>query len=45
MVDLSKTENGSVDPSDASELNLKVADETDNDQQVHASYTVQTSEY
>jgi len=39
MVDLSKTDNGPVDPSDVSDLKLKVADETDNDLQTHASYT------
>ena len=39
MVDLSKTENGSFDRSNASDLKLEVADETDNDQRTHGSYT------
>jgi DNA gyrase subunit B len=39
MVDLSKTENGPVDRSNASDLKLEVADETDNDQRTRGSYT------
>ena len=39
MVELSKTENSSVDRSNASDLKLEVADETDNDQRIHGSYT------
>ena len=39
MVDLSKTEKSSVDRSNASDLKLEVADETDNDQRTHGSYT------
>ena len=39
MVELSKTEKSSVDRSNASDLKLEVADETDNDQRTHGSYT------
>lgn len=39
MVELSKTDKSSVDRSNASDLKLEVADETDNDQRTHGSYT------